>query len=93
MVDAFLVDLVASDDHAHLVGLDELFDYIWAVVHYVVLLLRISRLVPGHAKHFIRCRRVRPEYIHSHLLKRVVDLSEFNLQWTSYLLNVINLLE
>ena len=46
MVYGILADLMTPNDHAELVSFEEFLYDVWTVVHYIVLLCRVSGLVP-----------------------------------------------
>ena len=82
---------MAPDDHADLILLQELVNYVRSVSHYVILLLRIPHCVRLHALNVIRCCRITPHDVHTHLLNRVSDGAERDPQWPLNLVNILQL--
>ena len=93
LLDGVLWVLVGPDDHADMVGGQELLYHVLAVHHDVALLVGVSQGVGVHACHVIIWAWVTPEKIHSHLLCCVIDVSKSNLEWPLDLLNILNLVD
>lgn len=91
MIDGVLTDRMTSDNHADLIRFYELIDDIWSVVHDVVLLHWVSVLVPRHSQVGVIDGWIRPKRVHGHLLYRISDFSEVDLERPRNLLEFFNL--
>ena len=85
--------LVRANNHAELIDFEELFNLVGSIAHNVVLVLRVSHQVLMHAKLVFTLSWVTPEQVHCHLLHSVVNLTQINLQRSTDLFNVLQLLD